>query len=73
MNTILVLDPASLGSVQFQKGKSVIRVREVSMEGGEYLETMRKEDWEQRGKNQDHENDNTVPLLQYWFQAQNDL
>lgn len=42
------------------------------MGGGECLETVRKEDWEPRGKNQDPENDNTLPLFQYWLQAQND-
>lgn len=41
------------------------------MKGGEYLETMRKEDWEQEGKNQDRENENTLPLFQYWFQTRN--
>lgn len=42
------------------------------MEGGEYLETMRKEDLEQEGKNQDNKKDNILPIFQYWLQSQND-
>lgn len=43
----------------------------MSVEGGEYLETMRKEDWEQEGKKLGKMKDHTLRLFQYWFQAQN--